>query len=127
MANLTKSTAVSVEGASNCISNVEHKVDQIFVALSQIQLGVTQYASHGPIIRSSLTNMERRTQAIESFTSQILPDLQIKLDQLPVQIQESLAESTTQAGARQSVETPGLTLREAAISQHLTGMVLLYD
>ena len=71
--------------------------------------------------------MERRIQAIESFTSQILPDLQIKLDQLPVQIQESLAESTTQAGARPSVETPGLTLREAAISQHLTGMVLLYD
>ena len=127
LVNLTKSTAVSVEGASHCISNVEHKIDQIIFALSRIQPGVTQYASHGPIIHSSITEMERRTQAIESLTSQILPNLQNKLDQLPVRIQESMAESTTTpAGARPSVETTGLTLRETAISEHFTGMVLLF-
>ncbi|KAM0796422.1 hypothetical protein BDR22DRAFT_893275 [Usnea florida] len=122
LVDLTKSTAVSVEGANRCISNVEQKVDQVLVALSQIQLGVAQYASHGPILRSSFRDMERRTQAIESFTSQILPDLHDKLDQLPVRIQESRAGSTATAGACPSVEPPGLNSGDAAISKHLTGM-----
>ena len=127
LVDLTKSTAVSVEGASHCISTVEQKVDQVLLALSQIQLGVTQYASHGPILRSSFTDMERSTQAIESFTSQILPDLHNKLDQLPIRIQESLAGSTAPAGASPSVEPPGLNSGDAAISKHLTDMVLAAD
>ena len=127
LVDITKSTAVSVKRASHCISNIEQKVDQVLFALSQIQLGVTQYTSHGPILRSSFTNMERRTQVIKSFTSQILPNLHNKLDQLPIRIQESLAGSTTQARAHPSAETPNLTLKEAAISECLSSMVLLYD
>ena len=127
LVDLTKSTAVSVEGASHGISNVEQKVDQVLVALSQIQLGVTQYASHGPTLCSSFTNMERKTQAIESFTSQILPDLHNKLDQLPVRIQESLAGSTAPVGASPSVEPPGLNSGAATVSEHLTDMVLVAD
>ena len=127
LVDLTKLTAVSVEAASHGISNVEQKVDQIIVALSQIQLGVTQYASYGPIVHSSFTDMERRTQAIESLTSQVLPDLQNKLNQLPVRIKEDLAEFTTPTTARPSAETPNLTFKEAAIPEYLTGMVMLYD
>ena len=116
MVNLTKSTAASFE----------EKFDQVLVALSQIQLGVTQHASHGPIMHSPFTEMERSIQAFESLTSQV-SDLQNKLDQLPVRIQEGLAESTTPARARPSVETPGLTLKELAVLEHLTGMVVFSD
>ena len=116
-----------MEGSSHCISNVEEKVDQVLVSLSQIKLGVTQYACLGPNMRSSFTNLERRTQAIDSLTSQILPDLQNKLDRLPVRVQESLAEYTAPAGARPSVETAGLIFKERAISEHLNGMVFLFD
>ena len=116
-----------MEGSSHYISNVEEKVDRVLVALSQISLGVTQCACLGPNMRSSFTTLERRTQAIDSLTSQILPDLQNKLDRLPVRIQESLAEYTAEARARPSVETAGLTFRERAISEHLNGMVLLFN
>ena len=90
-------------------------------------MGVTQNVFHGPNIQLSLTEMERRIQAIESLTSQVLPDLRKKLDQLPVRIREDLTESTTPVKARPSVETHDLTLSGAAVSEHLTGMVMLYD
>lgn len=130
LVDLTRSTAVSVEGASQGISNVEQKVDKMIGALPQIQQGVAQLASHVQIVRSSSPgmerSMERRIQVIESLTSQILPDFQKKLDQLPLRIQEGLAGSTALAGVRPSAETSGLNLRKSA-SENFTDMVLSFD
>ncbi|KAL9130116.1 MAG: hypothetical protein Q9175_007111 [Cornicularia normoerica] len=126
LVDLTKSTAVFVEGASQGISNVEQKVDKIIGVLPQIQQGVAQFTSNVPILRSSFTSMEQsmeqRTQAIESFTSRILPDFQTKLDQLPLRIHESLAESTASPRLRPSVEAPGINSIKSAMSTTLTEM-----
>lgn len=131
LVDLTKSTAVSVEGASQGILNLEQKADIIIGALPQIQQGVTQFTSDVPILCSSFTSMEQimeqRIQAVEGFTSRILPDFQTKLDQLPLRIRETLAECTASAGSRPSVETPGINSIKSAMSTTLTEMVLLFD
>lgn len=127
LTDLTKSTAISVEGASEGISNVEQKVDRVMGALPQIQQDVVRFTSDIPMLRSSLTRMEQniqeRLQAIEMFTSQISPEFQTKIDQLPLRIRECLAEPTALAGLRPSVETSGLNVINSAMSTTLTTMV----
>lgn len=126
LTDLTKSTAISVEGASQGISNVEQKVDRVMGALPQIQQDVVRFTSDIPMLRSSLTRMEQniqeRLQAIEKFTSQISPEFQTKIDQLPLRIQECLAEPTALAGLRPSVEPSGLNVINSAMSTTLTDM-----
>ena len=53
--------------------------------------------------------------------------MQNKLDRLPLRVQESMADYTAPAGARPLVGIPGLTFKERAISEHINGMVLLFD
>lgn len=126
LTDLRKSTAISVEGASEGISNVEQKVDRVMGALPQIQQDVVRFTSDIPMLRSSLTRMEQniqeRLQAIEMFTSQISPEFQTKIDQLPLRIRECLAEPTALAGLRPSVETSGLNVINSAMSTTLTTM-----
>lgn len=125
--NLSQSTAISVEGANQGISNVELKLDSVIGGLPQIEQGVAQVASDGPIITSSLTRMEQRILAIESITTRILPDFHTKIDQLPLRIQETLGESTLLAGQRPSVGTPGLNSVISATSTAFTNTVLFYN
>lgn len=110
---------------------MEQKMNMVICALPQLQIGVARCTSDVPKLRSSLTSMEqdlkRRLQAIEGVTSQILPDFQKKLDRLPLQIQGSLAESTTSARLRPMVETSDLNLVKSAMSTALTDMVLLFN
>lgn len=123
--DLTKSTAASVSEANQNISSMEQNMNMVIYALPQLQIGVARFTSDVPMLRSSLTSMKqdlkRRLQAIEGVTSQILPDFQEKLDRLPLQIQGSLAESTTSARLRPMVETSD------PMSTALTDMVLLFD
>lgn len=125
--DLTKSTAVLVDGASQTVSKIERKVDIVVSALPQIQRGVAQFTSDVPFLQSTFTSMEQRLQAMESFTSQILPDFQTKLDQLPLRIRENLAESSAMAEIRPSVESSNLNVVNSEISTVLTDMVLMFD
>ena len=100
-------------------------------ALPQLQTGVARFTSDVPMLRSSFTSMEqdmkRRLQAIDSVTSQILPDFQNKLDRLSLRIQGSLAESTASTRLCPSVKISGLYLAKSDMSTTLTDMVLLFD
>lgn len=127
LVDLTKSTAELVVGANQGISNVERKVDMVVGGLPQIQRGVAQIMSDVPFLQSSFTSMEQRLQAVESLTSQILPGFQTKLDQLPLLIRESLAESTTLARLGPSAETPNSTVVESVVSTTLTDVVLMFN
>ena len=127
--DLTKSTAVSVSDASQNISNIEHKVNTVVGVLPQIQECVARFTSDVPIPHSSYTsmqqNMEQRLQTIESLMSKILPDVQSKLDILPLRIAERLADSSALTELRAPVETSGLNVIKSAISTTLTDMVVL--
>lgn len=99
-------------------------------ALPHIQNGVARITSDVPNLLSSFTsmqqNMEQRVQAIESLASQIMPDFQSKLDQLPLRIAETLADSSASTKSRPSVESSGSNTIKSAMSTAITDMVILF-
>lgn len=123
--DLTRSTAASVSEANQnileygtedeyghlCLATTPNRCGSIYVRYSNASFFPYKHGA-GP---------ETKTQAI------ILPDFQKKLDRLPLQIQGSLAESTTSARLRPMVETSDLNLVKSAMSTALTDMVLLFD
>ena len=125
---LSKSTANSVSDASQNMLKIEQKVNTVIGALPQIQEGVARFTSDTPILHSPLTNMqlvERRLQAIEGFASQILPNIQSKLDVLPLRIAERLSDSNALMDLRAPVEISGLNVIKPASSIDLTDLVIL--
>lgn len=72
-----------------------------------------------------LREWKRNFKFMESLKSRVLPDVQTKLDRLPLRIQESLAKSTVLEGVRPPAKIPNLSFAKSVMSTNLIDMVLM--